>query len=454
MKSSLKCIIPSCDFETDIFADITNCKKCGNLLDVVYSGQDASTIIELSKLRKANPQNIFDKSGVWRFRELLPFPLGDKDISSVIVSLDGKEGQTSPFKLTEVAKYVGANKDNFYLQFEGDNPTGSFKDNGMAAASTHAKMMGKRRVACASTGNTSASMAAFAANELGKMESIVFVGNDKIAIGKLAQSLEYGSKVIQIKGDFDDAMDKVLEIGKEGNIYLMNSINPFRIEGQKTIMYRALEGLDWKVPDWIVVPGGNLGNTSSFGKSFYELKKLGIIDKIPRIAVINVKGANTFDRIINEEKITWNNGDVNFDKIKNFYEKMDEENRKANTICSAIEINRPVNLIKALRAIEWSNGVVRSVSDKDALDAKAIVGKNGFGCEPASATTIAGIKKLIEEGIIKKDETVIGILTGHQLKDPIATINYHTNASNKFANMPVVVENNLEDIKKAISKNN
>ena len=451
MKSYIKCIMPSCNFQEDIHTEITKCPKCGNLLDILYSNQDASSLIELFRLRKANPQNIFDKSGVWRFRELLAFPLQEENFLSVLVSLDGKEGQTSPFRLTEVANYVGLNKDKFYLQFEGDNPTGSFKDNGMAAAFTHAKIIDKKKVICASTGNTSASMAAFSANELGTMNAIVFVGNEKIAIGKLAQSLEYGAKVIQINGDFDDAMKKVLEIGKEQSLYIMNSVNPFRLEGQKTIIYRVLEGFNWKAPNWIVVPGGNLGNTSAFGKALYELKELGLIDKIPRIAVINAKGADTFDRIVNQEKIRWNDGKVDLNKIEKFYKKMDEEDRKAKTICSAIEINRPVNLTKALRTIEWSNGVVRSVSDQEALDAKAVVGRNGFGCEPASAVTIAGVKKLVEEGIIKKGESVVGILTGHQLKDPIATINYHKDKNNKFANMPIQVENNIEDIKKALS---
>ncbi|GBE20142.1 MAG TPA: threonine synthase [Candidatus Pacearchaeota archaeon] len=452
MKTSLKCIIPTCDFEGDINTEMTKCPKCGNLLDVIYSGKGIPhSFLELFKRRKATPQSIFDKSGVWRFRELLPFPLGDGNYEQVLVSLDGKEGQTSPFKLTEVAKYVGLNKERFYLQFEGDNPTGSFKDNGMAACFTHAKMLGKTKVVCASTGNTAASMAAFAANELGAMGALVFVGSDKIAIGKLAQSLEYGAKVIQIKGDFDDAMKKVLEISKKENIYLMNSVNPFRLEGQKTIMYRLLEGLGWNTPDWVVLPGGNLGNTSAFGKAFYELKKMGLIEKIPRIAIINSKGADTLHRIVNEEKIIWNNGEVDFEKIEKFYGTMDKEDRKAKTICSAIEINRPVNLLKALRTIELSKGVVRTVTDDETLDAKAIVGRNGFGCEPASATTIAGIKNLVKEGIIKKSEVVVGILTGNQLKDPVATIDYHKDKRHKFANTPVQVENDLDEITKAVS---
>jgi len=450
MESNLKCIMPSCNFQTGISEEITECPKCNNLLDVVYSEQNTSSYKELFEFRKRQPKNIFDKSGVWRFRELLPFPLNHKDPESIIVSLDGKEGQTYPFHLTEVAKYVNLESNNFFLQFEGDNPTGSFKDNGMAASFTHAKMLKRKKVVCASTGNTSASMAAFAANELGSMKAIIFIGNGKIAMGKLAQSLEYGAQVIQINGDFDDAMKRVLEVSKKEGIYVMNSVNPFRLEGQKTIMYRMLEGLNWNVPDWVVVPGGNLGNSSSFGKAFIELKKLGLIEKIPRLAVVNAEGSNTLYKLYNEEKLRWNKGKPDFKKIKNFFEVMDKENRRASTIASAIEINRPVNLIKCLRALDFTNGVVTQVSDQDMLDAKAIIGRNGFGCEPASAATVAGIMKLVNEGIIKKNETVVGILTGHQLKDPVATINYYTNKKNKFANFPVEVENNVNDIIKAI----
>src|SRR3989338_3329725 len=450
MQTKLKCIIPSCDFTSDIHTDINSCQKCGNLLDVVYEGQNPDNMLELFSHRKANPKSIFDKSGIWRFRELLPFALNEPNPEAVLASLDGKEGHTQPFNLTEVAKYVNLESKDFFLQFEGDNPTGSFKDNGMAACFTHAKIMNRTNVVCASTGNTSASMAAFAANELGKMKAIVFIGSGKIAMGKLAQSLEYGAKVIQIKGDFDDAMDAVLKVGKKEGIYVMNSVNPFRLEGQKTIMYRALEGLDWKVPDWIVVPGGNLGNSSSFGKAFSELKSLGLINKVPKIAIINAEGSNTLYRLVNEEKISWNSGKPDFKKIKSFYDKMDKENRKAHTIASAIEINRLLNFIKALRVLENCGGAVEQVTDLEMLDAKAVVGKNGFGCEPASAATVAGIKKLVKKGIIKKGETIVGILTGHQLKDQVATIEYHTNKNNKYANFPVEVNNNLDEIVKAV----
>lgn len=453
MKSSLKCVIPSCSKEYSPISERNLC-DCGNLLDVSYTEQVPEYYLKnLFNHRKSSPKCIFDKSGVWRFRELLPFALSDNDYetlfssSSVLSSLDGREGQTLPIHLSKVADYVKMESGNFYLQFEGDNPSGSFKDNGMAAAFTHAKILGKNKVLCASTGNTLASMAAFSAYE--GLEAISFIGAEKIAMGKLAQSLEYGARVIQIQGDFDDAMSRVQELSKSQGLYVMNSVNPFRLEGQKTIMYRALEGLGWKVPDWIVVPGGNLGNSSAFGKAFHELYHLGLISKMPRLAIINAEGANTLYKLVNEENLRWNSGFPNFEKINSFYKQMDEEQRKAKTIASAIEINRPVNLTKALRALEWTSGVVEQVSDKEMLDAKAIVGRNGFGCEPASAASVAGIKKLREKGIMNPSDLVVGILTGHQLKDPKATIEYHTN-QNTFSNSPLTVENNADEIIRAI----
>ncbi|MBI3333967.1 threonine synthase, partial [Candidatus Pacearchaeota archaeon] len=343
-----------------------------------------------------------------------------------------------------VAKYVGMPASKLYLQFEGDNPTGSFKDNGMAAGFTHARMLKKRNVVCASTGNTSASMAAFAANEL-DMRAYVFIGSGKIAMGKLAQTLEYGARVIQIRGDFDDAMAKVQELAVSQGLYIMNSVNPFRLEGQKTIMYRMLEGLNWQVPDWVVVPGGNLGNASAFGKAFHELHEMGMIKRTPNLAIINARGANTLSQLVNEHHVSWNQGEPDTDTIRRFYNRMNAENQRAHTIASAIEINRPVNLLKALRALEWTKGIVREVEDREMLDAKAVIGRNGFGCEPASAATVAGIKLLVEEGVINPGETVVGILTGHQLKDPVAAINYHT-GKNKYSNQPHEVDNTAEAI--------
>ncbi|MBQ6827494.1 MAG: threonine synthase, partial [Thermoguttaceae bacterium] len=358
-----------------------------------------------------------------------------------------------------VAEYVGAAAGSLYLQYEGMNPSGSFKDNGMAAGTTHGRLVGATQAACASTGNTSASLALYCAASK-SMKSVVFVGSGKIAYGKLSQALDYGARTVQIQGDFDDAMARVQEVSKKTGIYLLNSLNPFRLEGQKTIMFRVLEALRWEVPDWIVVPGGNLGNSSSFGKAFIELKRLGLIDRVPRLAIINAAGADTHDRLYNDEGLRWNGGNVDNAKIDAFYAQMDAENRRASTIASAIEINRPVNLTKCLRALDFCDGVVRKVSEQEIVDAKASVGANGFGCEPASAASVAGAKKLVAEGVIGKDERVVCILTGHQLKDPNATVAYHGAdpaffesvlgkrgvATAPLANRPVVVGNDVDAI--------
>ena len=247
-------------------------------------------------------------------------------------------------------------------------------------------------------------------------------------------------------------------------IYLVNSVNPFRLEGQKAIMYRVLEGLGWEVPDWIVVPGGNLGNSSAFGKAFDELLRLGLIDRVPRLAVINAAGANTLYELVEKRGLRWNGGKPTPCVASDYYDEMDAQSRRASTIASAIEINRPVNLNKCIRALEICGGVVREVSDQEILDAKAQVGAGGLGCEPASAASVAGVKKLLAEGVIGPDERVVCILTGHQLKDPTATVAYHTTDQElfnevlgsrgvrraAFANRAVNVPNDLDEIVKAI----
>jgi len=371
------------------------------------------------------------------------------DYSKKLVSLDGAEGKTKPFHLTKVAEYVGLRTENFWLQFEGENLTGSFKDNGMATAFTHAKMVGAKKVVCASTGNTSSSAAAFAANEA-DMEALILIGEGKISKGKLAQTLAYGAKVLQIKGDFDDAMTMVKELAKERETYVVNSLNPFRLEGQKTTMYRVLDYLNWEVPDWIVLPGGNLGNTSAFGKAFMELYEWGWIKKKPRIAVVIAEGAPTFYELYNERGLRWNKGNINNDVIKAYYRELKRKGIKARTKASAIAILKPVNLKKALRTLEFTDGVVTKIPDRDILDSMAMVGRNGFGCEPASAATVAGIKKLVEQEKIKNDEIVVGILTGHMLKDINSIVDYHFNPKNIFANTPITVENNIEAILKIL----
>ena len=394
------------------------------------------------------------KSGVWKFHELLPF--ADMD-SCLTVG----EGRTILQQADGLAPQVNMNPGCLYLQYEGQNPSGSFKDNGMAAALTHAAIQKAKLVACASTGNTSASLAMFAA-ATGLFRAIIFVGSGKIAYGKLSQALDYGALTLQIEGDFDDAMAAVQKVCPQMGIYLVNSVNPFRLEGQKTIMLRILEGLNWETPDWIVVPGGNLGNSSSFGKMFAELNELGLIDQIPRVAIINAEGASTLKHLVNERGFKWENGKFDIQTGKDHFSEMQRAGQYANTVASAIEINLPVNLSKCLRAIEITDGVVRDVSDTEILNAKALVARHGFGCEPASGASVAGVKLLRDEGIIGPSDRVACVLTGNILKDPTATVGYHTDKSWRedkniagalYSNLPIGVANNLEDIIQVINDN-
>ena len=456
-----QCIWPDCGATYDVGQVLTSCPECGSLLDVRYDWDRIAVPDSLSQFEsrwsdRLNPLNF---SGVWRFRELLNFA-DDEQIVTI------GEGQTVLQKNDAVAALCQMKPSRLYLQYEGLNPSGSFKDNGMTAASTHARIVGAKITACASTGNTSASLAIYAGVS-GLFRCIVFVGSGKIAYGKLSQALDYGARTLQIRGDFDDALARVREICANHPVYLCNSVNPFRLEGQKTIMYRILEGLGWEVPDWIVVPGGNLGNSSAFGKAFLELKQLGLIDRIPRLAIINAAGASTLDELVNEHGLLWNDGQTDRNAVGTFYTDMDSSGARASTLASAIEINRPVNLEKALRAIDACNGVVRSVSDQEIIDCRALIAAHGFGCEPASGATIAGVRLLRDEGLIAADDRVACVLTGHQLKDPDLTVAYHTDnpelhakklhpagvTKTPYANAPIVVDNDLDTIVAAMGLN-
>ncbi len=453
-----RCINPACAATYESNSVRTSCDRCGDLLDIAYDWDRVAVPQRLSDFEQYWSQrtNPIRFSGVWRFHELLPFAPQER-----IVTVG--EGQTLLQQTDSVGSYIGMNPGTLYLQYEGMNPSGSFKDNGMCAAFTHAHMMGAKRAACASTGNTSASLALYcSATRL--MKAVIFIGSGKISYGKLSQALDYGALTVQIAGDFDDAMFRVQQVSQQLGIYLVNSVNPFRLEGQKTVMYRVLEALRWDVPDWIVVPGGNLGNSSAFGKAFMELKHHGLIDRVPRLAVINASGADTLYELVERRGVRWNDGNVNMDPIRAYNDKMDREHLKADTIASAIEINRPVNLKKCLRAIDFMDGIVRQVSDQEILDAKAKVGAGGFGCEPASAASVAGAKLLRREGVIAPSDRVVCILTGHELKDPTATVAYHTTDQEQFnkvlgsrgvqkasfANRAIAVPNDLDDIIKAI----
>ncbi len=460
-----QCINPDCGATFGVDEVHVACPNCQSLLDIRYdwdrlAAPDNFGFFEQRWMTKGEEgRGALDFSGVWRFRELLPFFGGEDQIVTI------GEGRTNLQDARLLASQIGLTPGNLFLQYEGLNPSGSFKDNGMAAAFTHARMVGARNVACASTGNTSASLAMFAS--LAGFTGIVFIGSGKIAYGKLSQALDYGARTLQIQGDFDACLRRVRQVVTERHdlgIYLMNSVNPFRLEGQKAIMYRVLEALDWRVPDWIVVPGGNLGNCSAFGKAFDELKTLGLIDRIPRLAIVQATGANPLYQLHTERGLRWEGGRYDRDVVHQFYAQQDAADVFAHTIASAIEIGRPVNLPKALRALDIMDGVVRQVDDETILEHKAMVGRYGFGCEPASAASVAGAHLLVEEGVIGKDESVVCILTGHELKDPDATVMYHTGIDmrsvqdqapraapkGRLANRPIPVPDDLEAIIEAI----
>lgn len=355
--------------------------ECGGLIEIKHPAIP-SPLIPL-------PEGEGRKSGVWRFKQAV-LPIPDSEIVS------HPEGFTRIYEREVLSQWAGVHK--LLFKHEGENPTGSFKDRGMTVAVTQAKRLGQKTVACASTGNTSASLAAYGAQA--GLKTLVFLPEGKIAPSKLAQAIAYGAETRMIAGDFDAAMAKVLEASVDEGLYLVNSINPFRLEGQKTIMWELFEQLDWQVPDWIVVPGGNLGNTSAFGKAIWEAYEAGWITKKPRIAVIQAERANPFYH-------SFLSGFENFASMQ------------ADTRASAINIGNPVNYEKAKRVIQDLNGRVEQVTDAEIKEAKIQIDHTGIGCEPASAATLAGLKKLVAQKLVRSDELVACILTGNVLKDPV-----------------------------------
>src|SRR5689334_18227553 len=348
----LSCIEADCDKRYNISARLYVCPQCGGLLDVAYDFalQDSvANFKETFRLRHSSNDRL-DRSGVWRFRELLPFV---DDPSSVVTLF---EGNTPIYSASRSAAYAGLDALNF--KHQGMNPTGSFKDNGMTTGVSQAVALGCSAVACASTGNTSASMAAYAA--MAGLRSFVFIPADQVAYGKLSQSLEYGARVVEIEGNFDDAMRLVRELANETDLYLLNSINPFRLEGQKAIVIEMMEQCEWQPPDWIVLPGGNLGNTSAFGKALHELHKLGFIERLPRLAVIQAEGASPF-----------------YELMTSADQSVLKPVSEPATLATAIRIGNPVSWKKALRAIRCTDGVVERVSEQEIADAKAAIGSDG-----------------------------------------------------------------------------
>ncbi len=329
-----------------------------------------------------------DASGVWRFREFLPDCYGPDSVVTL------SEGNTPLIRGQKTAQFGGLK--NLTFKHLGFNPTGSFKDLGMTAGMTEAKFVGAKAVACASTGNTAASLAAYAARAgvIGR----VYLPAGQASANKLAQALDYGAEMVQIDGSFDDALNALLGAA-DPDLYFLNSINPFRIEGQKTAMFELLEQLGWRVPDYLVVPGGNLGNSSAFGKAFIELKQHGLIDKTPRIVIVQASGANPLARM-------WQSGAKELEAVAN-----------PETVATAIRIGNPRSWKKSLQGVHFTCGFVLDVTDEEIGEAKVTIGRDGIGCEPASATTLAGIKKLTASGTLDRDAAVVAILTGHVLKD-------------------------------------
>lgn len=376
------------------------CSRCGDLLDIeraepIADEPETLRAIWLDRLKSNDAR---DRSGVWRFREFLPFA-GDV----AVVSLG--EGNTPLYDAPRCADYCGL--DSLKLKHQGNNPTGSFKDTGMTVAVTQALKLGMRLVACASTGNTAASLAAYAARA--RMACAILVPEGQVSDAKLAQALDYGAKVLEIEGNFDVCMRVIKDLAEQSSLYLVNSINPFRIEGQKTVAFELAEQLGWEAPEHLVVPGGNLGNSSALGKGFRELFSHGLTRMQPRISVIQAEGAAPFAR---------------------FYEGHDSRQfvveKQPHTLATAIKIGAPVSWKKAWRAVHERGGTVITVSEQEIADAKATIGRDGIGCEPASATTVAGIRKLVRDGFIKSDERVVAVLTGHLLKDTDYVIKYHS----------------------------
>jgi len=380
------------------------CPTCGDLLEIIYPGWKSTDGIQgnLSPLKNLWRQRKtsdlpLDQSGVWRFREVLP-ELPD---SQTVISL--REGNTPVYELPGCARRAGMQR--LYGKHQGMNPTGSFKDTGMTVAASFARQEGFRWVACASTGNTSASMAAYAAR--GDMRSLVLIPEGQISWGKLSQALDYGAVTCQLKTDFDGCVQVLNEVVQRMPVYLLNSVNPYRLEGQKTAALELLEQLDWQVPDHVIVPGGNLANSSALGKAFLEMKELGLISRLPRISIIQAEGANPLVRTLREA------GGKELVRVR------------AETMATAIRIGTPASWKKAIRVLQATDGTVEQVSEVEIALAKAEIGADGIGCEPASAVTLAGLKKLLKQGFVRANQTVILILTGHLLKDPEFTLKFH-----------------------------
>ena len=383
----LRCSNPDCTATLDLHDRALSCPACADLLEVA-TGSVTVTPHDLKRmwLQRRSSYAPIDASGVWRFREFLPAGYSEP------VTMG--EGNTPLLRGQSTAEWAGLR----YLHFKhlGWNPTGSFKDLGMTVGVTEARFASARAVACASTGNTASSLAAYAARA--GLPAKVYLPAGQASQNKLAQALDFGAEIVSVDGNFDVALDRLLH-ALDGKVYFLNSINPFRVEGQKTAMFEMMEQLQWQPPDYLVVPGGNLGNTSAFGKAFVELQAAGLVAKIPRFVIVQAEGANPFARM-------WRSGSADLEPVDT-----------PQTAATAIRIGNPRSWKKAMRAVQNSNGFVMDVSDEEIAEAKAMIGRDGIGCEPASATTLAALRKLSAQGQIDRDATIVAVLTGHALKD-------------------------------------
>jgi threonine synthase len=396
----LRCI--ACKATPDSAGKDFRCAACGDLLEFFFPGWISAPLISDAAALKAlwlqrrTSREALDQSGVWRFRELLPHIPEEHAITL-------REGNTPLYHLPRCARATGV--ENLHAKHQGMNPTASFKDTGMTVAASSAHQGKFKWVACASTGNTSASMAAYAAR--GDMHSLVLIPDGKISWGKLSQALDYGALTCQLRTDFDGCVRILNELVRQKPVYLLNSVNPYRIEGQKTAAIELMEQLGWEPPDHIIVPGGNLGNSSAIGKALLEMRELKLISRLPKLSIIQAQGANPFYRSVRE------------------FGGKKLEPMTADTLATAIQIGNPASWKKALRVLQATGGEVEQVTEVEIAIAKAEIGADGIGCEPASAVTLAGLKKLRRSGFVKPGESVVLILTGHQLKDSDFTIKFH-----------------------------
>ena len=393
----LRCI--SCGINPDSAGRDFRCTACGDLLEFFFPGWAFDPVALKSLwLNRRTSREPLDQSGVWRFRELLPHIPNFEEHAITL-----REGNTPLYHLPRCARAAGV--ENLQAKHQGMNPTASFKDTGMTFAASSAHQSGFSWVACASTGNTSASMAAYAAR--GNMHSLVLIPEGKISWGKLSQSLDYGALTCQLRTDFDGCVRILNDLIRQKPVYLLNSVNPYRIEGQKTAAIELLEQLAWEPPDHIIVPGGNLGNSSAIGKALLEMHELKLISRLPKLSIIQAQGANPFYRSVRE------------------FGGKKLEPMAADTLATAIRIGNPASWKKALRVLQATGGEVEEVTEVEIAVAKAEIGADGIGCEPASAVTLGGLKKLCRRGFVKPGESVVLILTGHILKDPDFTIKFH-----------------------------